>query len=389
MTSVLVVDDDQALVSAISRDLRSNGFDVCSADSVDAALVALAQQPTDVVITDLRMAEADGIDLLLAVRESGFKCRPILMSAYATARDHQKAMELGAVRVLCKPFGSQELLDAIQQAIDCGTGFRGSVHGLSLIDMLQMFHYGHRSITLRVEDNIPGEIVFEGGEIVHAQHGSDTGESALQVMLGMSTGAFSTAPFYPRERTVQRSFQSLLLDLLRCVDEGARAVSQIDLDSAEFFGRPTVPPASGPEIDVDVFARAQIDAACRAVVERVDGGVACGVVSLETAELIGYYTAMASARSLNDFLAAATMDLFRGPNICRVEQMVRAHRGIPEDGEHYFAEFHIASLHNFHFAKTLKGGKAVMMLVTEKTSNIGLGWAQLNAALPEVEPHVA
>src|SRR5690606_11143995 len=131
MTSVLVVDDDQQLVSAISRDLRANGYDVLSASSVDGALEQLTEKPSDVVLTDLRMAEADGIDLLLAIRERGLSSRPILMSAYATARDHQKAVELGAVRVLCKPFGSRELLDAIQQAIDCATGFRGSVHGLS------------------------------------------------------------------------------------------------------------------------------------------------------------------------------------------------------------------------------------------------------------------
>ena len=48
----------------------------------------------------------------------------------------------------------------------------------------------------------------------------------------------------------------------------------------------------------------------------------------------------------------------------------------------------MTSEHNFHFAKTIKGGKAVIMLVTKKTTNIGMGWAQLKASIPVVEPLV-
>lgn len=380
MTSVLVVDDDQQLVSAISRDLRANGYDVLSASSVDGALEQLTEKPSDVVLTDLRMAEADGIDLLLAIRERGLSSRPILMSAYATARDHQKAVELGAVRVLCKPFGSRELLDAIQQAIDCATGFRGSVHGLSLIDMLQMFHYGRRSITLRVDDAVPGEIHFEDGEIVHAEHGDSTGEEALKAILAMPTGSLSTGAFHGGSTTIERSFQSLLLDLLRTVDEQERDEAELELGEADFFGL--------SEESEEEAMMGKIDDACKEVVNNVDGAVACGVVDLDTGMLLGIHNSAQYTQTLNEVVAAATMDLFRGPNVGRIEQMVRAHRGVPEDGAHYFQEVHITSANNYHFAKTMKGGRAVMMLVTKKTTNIGMGWAQLKAALPIVEPLV-
>ncbi|MGE0326599.1 MAG: response regulator [Polyangiaceae bacterium] len=382
MTSVLVVDDDQQLVSAISRDLRANGYDVLSASSVDGALEQLEQRVSDVVLTDLRMAEADGIDLLLAIRERGLNSRPILMSAYATARDHQKAVELGAVRVLCKPFGSRELLDAIQQAIDCATGFRGSVHGLSLIDMLQMFHYGRRSITLRVDDAVAGQIHFEDGEIVHAEHGETTGEEALKAILAMPTGSLSTGAFQRGNTTIERSFQSLLLDLLRTVDEQQRDDAEFDLGEADFFG------AGFEGEDEGDAMMGKIDDACKEVVNNVDGAVACGVVDLDTGMLLGIHNTAQYTQTLNEVVAAATMDLFRGPNVGRIEQMVRAHRGLPEDGEHYFQEVHIASAHNYHFAKTMKGGKAVIMLVTKKTTNVGLGWAELRAALPKLEPLV-
>lgn len=130
----------------------------------------------------------------------------------------------------------------------------------------------------------------------------------------------------------------------------------------------------------------KIDDACKDVVNKVDGAVACGVVDLDTGMLLGIYNSSQYTQTLNEVVAAATMDMFRGPNVGRIEQMVRSHRGVPENGEHYFEELHVTSAHNFHFAKVLKGGKAVIMLVTKKTTNIGMGWAQLKSVLPVVEP---
>lgn len=132
----------------------------------------------------------------------------------------------------------------------------------------------------------------------------------------------------------------------------------------------------------------KIDDACKEVVGKVDGAVACGVVDLDTGMLLGIFNAAQYTQTLNEVVAAATMDLFRGPNIARVEQMVRAHRGIPENGERYFQEVHVTSSNNYHFAKVIKGGKAVVMLVTKKTTNIGMGWAQLKTIIPTVEPLV-
>jgi hypothetical protein len=132
----------------------------------------------------------------------------------------------------------------------------------------------------------------------------------------------------------------------------------------------------------------KIDDACRDVVSKVDGAVACGVVDLDTGMLLGIHNNAQYTQTLNEIVAAATMDMFRGSNIGRIEQAVRAHRGVPENGQHYFQEVHVTSQNNYHFAKTIKNGKAVIMLVTKKTTNIGMGWAQLKSIIPTVEPLV-
>src|SRR5262245_26871757 len=107
-TSILIVEDDERLRSAVARDLARRGFDVVTVASVDGALARFEEQTFDVVLTDLCMEGADGIELIETLNSVAPKTRPILMSAYASARDHQRAMQLGAVQVLCKPFTPAE-----------------------------------------------------------------------------------------------------------------------------------------------------------------------------------------------------------------------------------------------------------------------------------------
>nr|WP_276604281.1 DUF4388 domain-containing protein [Nannocystis pusilla] len=80
---------------------------------------------------------------------------------------------------MIKPFTPVELLRSIHKAIDCETGFVGSVHGLSLIDVAQMFHMAQRSVTIVVSaaGQSASKIHFRRGEIVGASHGEQFGAS--------------------------------------------------------------------------------------------------------------------------------------------------------------------------------------------------------------------
>jgi len=220
MTAVLIVDDDGAFRTTIGRDLTDQGFTVALAHNADEARAVLAAQPIDVMLTDLRMPGADGIDLLESIRTVSPRTRAILMSGYASARDYQRAIECGAVRVLCKPFTSSELLQAIRQAVDCETGFRGSIHGLSLIDLLQMFHYARRSLAIVVDGLTPGHVFLEDGQLIHAVYRELHGEPALRMILAMPAGSLRTMVLpHATPHSITRDFQTLLLDSLRTVDE--------------------------------------------------------------------------------------------------------------------------------------------------------------------------
>ena len=232
MTSVLVVEDDDLFGRAIARDLKEHGLEVVLAGNVDDAVSVLRARSIDVLLTDLRLGSADGIDLLERVRELSARTRAVLMSGFASARDYQRAVELGAVRVLCKPFTRAELIQSIRQAVDCETGFRGSVHGLSLIDVLQMFNYARRSVSIQVGGTSPGRLYLAEGQLVHAEHLGRGGESAVASILAMPAGSLETATLPEGlPRSIVRDFREVLLDALRTVDE-TRAGDLSELDDA-------------------------------------------------------------------------------------------------------------------------------------------------------------
>jgi len=387
MTSVLVVDDDVQLRNALTRDLRTRGYEVSAAGSFDEAMDRLHRQPFDVLLTDLVLTdERNGLELITHLPDTAPSTRPILMSAFATAKDSQRATELGVVRVLCKPFELGELLQAVEQAVECSTGFRGSVHGLSLIDILQMFHYGKRSMTLTLAGPVPARIHMNHGEVVHAARGDKVGESALKSILRMPSGTLKTNALESEEATIERSFQSLLLDMLRDLDEQSKkSALPSALDSLFSGDFASTLPAALPEVPQSL---SPIDAACLKVVASVDGGVACAVVDLDAGILLGLHSSGGSSKGLHDAIVTLAVDLFRGPNVGRIEQMVRAHRGIPENGSHYFDEVQLSSKNNLHFVKALHGGRAVILLITEKTTSLGMGWLQLKSVIPSLEPLV-
>jgi DNA-binding response OmpR family regulator len=235
MTSVLVVEDDEMLAKAVGLDLREQGFAVAVVHSVGEALARLGAQRVDVLLTDLQLGAEDGIDLLESLRRVSPRTRAVLMSSFATARDYQRAIEVGAVRVLCKPFTPLELLQCIRQAVECETGFRGSVHGLSLIDMLQMFNYGRRSVSIDVSGESPGRLHVEGGQIIHVEHEGRVGEPALKSILAMPAGTLSTSALCDvAERSITRDFREVLLDALRELDEDDATIDTLgeELDRA-------------------------------------------------------------------------------------------------------------------------------------------------------------
>ncbi|MET0594503.1 MAG: response regulator [Polyangiaceae bacterium] len=385
-TSVLIVEDDEQLRSAVARDLTRRGFDVTTVGSVDGALARFDDRQFDVVLTDLRMEGTDGIDLLAALARIAPRTRPILMSAFATARDHQRAVQLGAVQVLCKPFTPAELMRAIQQAVECESGYRGNVHGLSLVDVLQMFHYGRRSLSVFVGGSPPGEIHVQDGEIIHASHGDAVGEEALRQILAVPSGSIQTGPFDTAERNVSRPFQTLLLDVLREIDEekgefGEEPVSATR-DFAAFDPRPTSPlpvrPAGTTSVD-------EASRACAQLVARIDGALLCAAIDLEARSLLGFHDTIGVVAKEPEALVADTVDLFTSPRWSGVDDALHPPSDSTPPPHSCLQEIRVLSEDACRLGVGLLGGKRAVVLMTFRETNPALALWHLKATLPWFE----
>ncbi|MES1191404.1 MAG: sigma 54-interacting transcriptional regulator [Steroidobacter sp.] len=122
---LLVVDDDPGLLRLLTIRLRAENYDVEAVENGLAALAALARVRPDLVITDLRMDQMDGIGLLKEIQSRAPGLRVIILTAHGTIPDAVQATQSGAFAFLTKPVDKQELLDQVQKALKV-SGFADS-----------------------------------------------------------------------------------------------------------------------------------------------------------------------------------------------------------------------------------------------------------------------
>ena len=120
MSTVLVVDDDPALVRALTINLRARGYDVHAAATGACALRMAAAHPPDAVVLDLGLPDLDGTEVIAGLR--GWTNVPILvLSAREQSREKVTALDAGADDYVVKPFGMDELLARLRAAIRRGS----------------------------------------------------------------------------------------------------------------------------------------------------------------------------------------------------------------------------------------------------------------------------
>jgi two-component system response regulator GlrR len=122
---ILVVDDDPGLLRLLTIRLRAESYDVEAVESGMLALAAASRFRPDLVITDLRMDQMDGIGLLKELQSRWPGLKVIILTAHGTIPDAVHATQMGAFGFLTKPVDKQELLDQVQKALRI-SGFSAS-----------------------------------------------------------------------------------------------------------------------------------------------------------------------------------------------------------------------------------------------------------------------
>ncbi len=132
-----------------------------------------------------------------------------------------------------------------------------------------------------------------------------------------------------------------------------------------------------------VWKMGKMDQLCQQIVSDVDGALACGIVDLESGMMMGVYHSIPYfTQDYIDAVAAASVDMFRGRNISRIEQLIAKQRG--NTPEHTMEESFMTTKGTYHFMKVVPGKSSLIVLITKRTTNQGMGWSAVRMSVGDV-----
>ena len=115
---ILIVDDEESFVRSLSFALRTEGMDVTGVHSGEDAFLAVRKQQFDIVLLDLRLPGADGMEVLASIQKLDISIPVIMISAHGDTRAAVQAVKNGAADYLSKPFELDELIHTIKTTLD-------------------------------------------------------------------------------------------------------------------------------------------------------------------------------------------------------------------------------------------------------------------------------
>ncbi len=115
---ILVVDDSEATLEVLQRNLASEGYQTLTASTVSSALAALETTRVDLVITDFKMPGGSGMDLVRHIRENLRDTEVMMITGYPSIEGAVEAIKIGAEEYLSKPFTDEELYAAVRRSLD-------------------------------------------------------------------------------------------------------------------------------------------------------------------------------------------------------------------------------------------------------------------------------
>jgi DNA-binding response OmpR family regulator len=119
---VLVVDDEADFLATYERLLRRQGYHVVVATTRAAGVAAVASEHPDLVISDLRLSDGSGLDVVRAARSMPEPPSVIVITGYPSAETRHAALAAGATAFLAKPFAAAGLVAAIRSSLPDSAG---------------------------------------------------------------------------------------------------------------------------------------------------------------------------------------------------------------------------------------------------------------------------
>ncbi len=225
LNKVLIVDDEETLTWSMAKSLSKDKdkYEIFIANNGKEALNLLKKNRIDLVISDIRMPDINGLDLLVEIKKSYPQTKVIIMTAYGSSDVQKEANRRGSLFYVEKPFEISDIRKIIIDLIGKKKGFRGKIFGLQLTDIIQMNCLSRLTTALIItRDGEKGVIYLTEGEVIHAECGEEKGMDAFYKILSWQEGEFvSNIGVTPSVQTIYQNWEHLLVEAMRRNDERA------------------------------------------------------------------------------------------------------------------------------------------------------------------------
>lgn len=248
--NLLIVDADQRSLKVLEVSLRKAGYSVATCGSVAEALEMIQLSKPEMILSDTRLPDVDGFQLVEKLRESPETSDiPFMfLSSDGSVESKVRGLQLGVADYLTKPIYIKEIITRVhlelsrrqregleRRSIETKTRFSGSLSDMGLVDLLQTIDISRKSGVLYLSSRHKrGAVYFSDGGIRHAVLGKLKGDAAVYRFLVWNEGEFDLEfrPVRIEEQTISMSTQGLLMEGMRRVDEWGRLLEQLPpLDS--------------------------------------------------------------------------------------------------------------------------------------------------------------
>ncbi len=230
MKSVLLVDDEPNIIEVLEMALQDDGMEVHKALSGRAALATLRDRAVDIVISDIRMPDISGVELLKQARQIAPETVFIMITAFATTDTAIEALQHGAFDYLTKPFRMEEIRKIIRHALENKRAKADDAPAETDTQARQsqkLFQALHRT---RIVGRSPRML-----EVYRTIGTVAAGESTVLITGESGTGQGTGRPGHPRSFGAQR--RAIRIHQLRSISGDASRERAVRLLQGGFHGR--------------------------------------------------------------------------------------------------------------------------------------------------------
>jgi DNA-binding response OmpR family regulator/predicted regulator of Ras-like GTPase activity (Roadblock/LC7/MglB family) len=193
---ILIVLEDEYLNRNVVNSLQIDGYFVKGVASATEAVHLLWAEEHDIIVSDQKMPDSDGFELLQWIRTYRPNTRMIMIGMPGSSVTRTQALENGVVSYLEKPLDLHTLKEELRRILQ-QTGFSANLDSFDLLDVIQIVNMSHKTIAMVVNTGLEeqGLLGFQAGELVWAEYGILRGEEAFFALAAHKNGTITHQPW--------------------------------------------------------------------------------------------------------------------------------------------------------------------------------------------------